>query len=180
MSSTGLIDGVKKHNCIKNYEGSSKWMEAMALTTVVIQVTQISSYLASCTMYVPIAHPTSPRGGDRGLVVYVRCTLACPHVLSSQERSDGSCTPYVPIAHRPPPRLWAVLSHLGHRIAPAPPEEYQSFPVHMLRPNLESIQIRIRMAFGCPKPNPNLDLDGKIIKLNSHKVVSKCHKPRRP
>jgi hypothetical protein len=52
--------------------------------------------------------------------------------------------------------------------------------VHVLRPNLESIQIRIRMAFGCPKPNPNLDLDGKIIKLNSHKVVSKCHKPRRP
>jgi hypothetical protein len=32
-------------------------------------------------------------------VVYVRCTVASPHVLSSQERSDGSCTPYVRIAH---------------------------------------------------------------------------------
>jgi len=52
--------------------------------------------------------------------------------------------------------------------------------VHMLRPNLESIQIRIRMGFGCPKPNPNLNLDGKIIKLKSHKIVTKCHNPRRP
>jgi len=52
--------------------------------------------------------------------------------------------------------------------------------VHMLRPNLESIQIRIRMGIGCPKPHPNLNWDGKIIKLKSHKIVTKCHNSRRP
>ena len=36
------------------------------------------------------------------------------------------------------------------------------------------------MGFGHPKPHPNLNLDGKIIKLKSHKIVTKCHNPRRP
>jgi hypothetical protein len=36
MSSTGSIDGVRKHNCVKNYEGSSKSMEAMTLTTMLM------------------------------------------------------------------------------------------------------------------------------------------------
>jgi hypothetical protein len=50
----------------------------------------------------PHRPPRLPRGGDRGLVVYARCTLAHPHVLSSQERSEGGVV-YAVRPHRPLP-----------------------------------------------------------------------------
>jgi tRNA(Ile2) C34 agmatinyltransferase TiaS len=38
ISSTGSSTGVRKHNCVKNYEGSSKAMETKALTTMLIRM----------------------------------------------------------------------------------------------------------------------------------------------